>query len=131
MASVRKRTWTAPNGETKTAWMVDYYDSRGDRQRKHFAKKKAADAFRIDIEGQLRVMEFCLNLRPFCNLEQTSCVGFQASAGVNFYKTRSEHNESAIPPKLSVKAEVADWQGWPQAVIPASIQRQYRRRAAG
>jgi integrase len=44
MASVRKRTWTAPNGETKTAWMVDYYDSRGDRQRKHFEKKKAADA---------------------------------------------------------------------------------------
>src|SRR6516164_11108297 len=64
-------------------------------------------------------MEFCFNLRPFCNFEQTSCVGFQASAGVNFYKTRSEHNESAIHPKLSVKAEVADWQGWPQAVIPS------------
>jgi integrase len=33
---------------------VDYYDSRGDRQRKHFAAKKAADAFRINIEGQLQ-----------------------------------------------------------------------------
>ena len=29
---------------------------------------------------------------------------------VNFYKTRSEHNEPAIPPKLSVKADVADRQ---------------------
>ena len=54
MAAVRKRTWTAPTGETKTAWMVDYYDSRGDRQRKHFGTKKAADAFRISIEGQLQ-----------------------------------------------------------------------------
>jgi integrase len=34
--------------------MVDYSDSRGDRQRKHFPTKKAADAFRISIEGQLQ-----------------------------------------------------------------------------
>jgi hypothetical protein len=54
MASVRKRAWTAPSGETKTAWVVDYSDSRGDRQRKHFPTKKAADAFRINIEGQLQ-----------------------------------------------------------------------------
>jgi integrase len=53
MASVRKRSWTSLTGETKTAWFVDYYDSRGDRQRKHFANKKAADAFRISVEGQL------------------------------------------------------------------------------
>ena len=52
MASVRKRTWIA-GGETKTAWLVDYYDSRAQRQRKHFANKKAADAFRISVEGQL------------------------------------------------------------------------------
>jgi integrase len=54
MASVRKRTWTASWGETKTAWVVDYADNRGDRQRKHFPTKKAADAFRINIEGQLQ-----------------------------------------------------------------------------
>jgi integrase len=53
MASVRKRFWTSPSGETKAAWFVDYYDSRGQRQRKHFANKKAADAFRISVEGQL------------------------------------------------------------------------------
>ena len=54
MASVRKRTWITPSGETKTAWVVDYTDNRGDRQRKHFPTKKAADAFRINIEGQLQ-----------------------------------------------------------------------------
>src|SRR5215468_1069694 len=54
MASVRKRTWATPTGETKTAWMVDYSDSRGERQRKHFPTKKAADAFRISIEGQIQ-----------------------------------------------------------------------------
>jgi integrase len=53
MASVRKRTWTLA-GETKTAWVVDYADSRGVRQRKHFPNRKAADAFRISVEGQMQ-----------------------------------------------------------------------------
>ena len=53
MASVRKRTWTSA-GETKTAWVVDYADSHGVRQRKHFPSKKAADAFRISVEGQMQ-----------------------------------------------------------------------------
>ena len=54
MASVRRRTWQTANGETKAAWVVDYTDSRGDRQRKHYLSKKAADAFRIQVEGQMQ-----------------------------------------------------------------------------
>ena len=54
MASVRKRSWKAATGEAKAAWVVDYADSRGVRQRKHFPNKKAADAFRINIEGQIQ-----------------------------------------------------------------------------
>src|SRR2546422_4551684 len=54
MASVRRRTWKTEGGEAKSAWVVDYVDSRGDRQRKHFSNKKAADAFRIHIEGQMQ-----------------------------------------------------------------------------
>jgi integrase len=54
MTSIRKRVWKAPSGESKMAWVVDYADSRGARQRKHFPSKKAADAFRIDVEGQMR-----------------------------------------------------------------------------
>jgi integrase len=54
MASVRRRTWKTGNGEAKAAWVVDYTDSRGNRQRKHHLSKKAADAFRIQIEGQMQ-----------------------------------------------------------------------------
>ena len=55
MASVRKRTWKTASGEAKAAWVVDYTDNHGDRQRKHFSNKKAADAFRIQVEGQMQV----------------------------------------------------------------------------
>ena len=54
MASVRRRTWNTTSGEAKAAWVVDYSDSRGDRQRKHCLSKKVADAFRIHIEGQMQ-----------------------------------------------------------------------------
>ena len=54
MASVRKRTWKTASGEVKAAWVVDYVDCNGDRQRKHFLNKKAADAFRIHIESQIQ-----------------------------------------------------------------------------
>ena len=54
MASVRRRTWKTARGEAKAAWIVDYADNRGVRQRKHFFQKKGADAFRIHIEGQIQ-----------------------------------------------------------------------------
>ena len=54
MASVCKRNWKIATGEAKTAWIVDYTDNRSRRQRKHFQTKKAADSFRIKIEGQMQ-----------------------------------------------------------------------------
>lgn len=54
MASVRRRTWNTASGTAQAAWVVDYTDARGERQRKHFLNKKAADAFRIHIEGQMQ-----------------------------------------------------------------------------
>src|SRR5262245_8074177 len=54
MAKVRRRRWKNKVGEAKTAWVVDYTDSRGNRHRKHFLSKKAADAFRVHIEGQMQ-----------------------------------------------------------------------------
>ncbi|MBA3677900.1 MAG: site-specific integrase [Sphingosinicella sp.] len=47
MSSVRKRTWTSPNGEEKTRWVVDYKDSAGKRRAKQFVRKKEADAWLI------------------------------------------------------------------------------------
>lgn len=43
--SVRRREWTSPKGEPKSAWVVDYVDAGGKRRLKTFKLKKAADAF--------------------------------------------------------------------------------------
>lgn len=58
MASVRKRKWTTSRGEDRTAWCVDFSDTSGTRQRRHFATKREADAFRVEIEGQLKAGTF-------------------------------------------------------------------------
>lgn len=43
--SIRKREWTTPSGEARTAWLVDYRDTAGVRRAKQFLRKKDADAF--------------------------------------------------------------------------------------
>jgi len=53
MAKVRKREWTTAKGAEKTAYFVDYYDNHGDRQRRQFNKFRAAETFRVKMEGQL------------------------------------------------------------------------------
>jgi len=45
MTSIRKRTWSAPDGSERQAWQVDYRDAAGKRRSKQFARKKDADAF--------------------------------------------------------------------------------------
>ena len=50
MASIRKRTWKT-DGETHTAWAVDFVDQTGERHRRQFSTKREADAFRIEIEN--------------------------------------------------------------------------------
>ncbi|MGQ4272604.1 tyrosine-type recombinase/integrase [Terrihabitans sp. B22-R8] len=52
--SVRKRTWTTPKGETKTAWAVDYRDMAGTRRLKTFTRKKEADAFAATASVEVR-----------------------------------------------------------------------------
>ncbi len=52
--SVRKRTWTTPKGEAKTAWVVDYVDGTGKRRLKSFKLKKAADAFAATAHVEVR-----------------------------------------------------------------------------
>jgi integrase len=53
MASIRKREWKTTEGVQRTAYIVDYVDSRGGRQRQQFTRWKEADRFRIKIENQL------------------------------------------------------------------------------
>ena len=45
MTSIRRRTWTTPEGTDKTAWLVDYRDAAGKRRAKQFSRKKDAEAW--------------------------------------------------------------------------------------
>src|SRR5918911_4034281 len=53
MGSVRKRTWES-GGETKTAWVADYFDQSGTRRLKTFKTKKEADAELVRIQHEVR-----------------------------------------------------------------------------
>ncbi|MHC1547775.1 site-specific integrase [Phyllobacterium sp. K27] len=52
--SIRKRVWTNAKGEEKTAWVVDYPDTKGKRRLKTFAKKKDADQFAATAKVEVR-----------------------------------------------------------------------------
>jgi len=52
--SVRKREWTTPKGEAKSAWVVDYFDTAGKRRLKTFRLKKEADAFAATASVEVR-----------------------------------------------------------------------------
>ncbi|WP_037470639.1 tyrosine-type recombinase/integrase [Sinorhizobium fredii] len=52
--SVRKREWTSPKGEKKTAWVCDYVDTAGKRRLKTFTRKKDADSFAATASVEVR-----------------------------------------------------------------------------
>lgn len=54
MAKVWKREWINDKGEPCVAWRVSYYDANGKRGRQQFSSRSEADAFRVEIEGQIR-----------------------------------------------------------------------------
>src|SRR5262245_26167069 len=52
--SVRSRSWRSPNGEEKSAWVVDYFDQHGRRHLKTFARKREADAYHAQVAIDVR-----------------------------------------------------------------------------
>lgn len=54
MAAPRKRIWESADGKSRQAWVVDFTDSNGERQRKQFRTKADAEAFRSATEQQIR-----------------------------------------------------------------------------
>ena len=87
--SVRKRTWTTPSGESKTAWVVDY-SSQGQRRHKTFAKKRDADAYHAKVATEVRAGihsagstsiaeagELWLRSREAAGLERTTLVSYR------------------------------------------------------
>jgi integrase len=53
MASIRKRTWRNKDGE-QTAWVADYFDQGGKRHIKTFEAKKAAAAWLVEAQGEVK-----------------------------------------------------------------------------
>ncbi|MGO6724279.1 tyrosine-type recombinase/integrase [Rhizobium ruizarguesonis] len=51
--SVRKRTWTG-YGVEKEAWIVTYFDTKGVKRQKTFARKREADAFASKTDMEVR-----------------------------------------------------------------------------
>ena len=51
--SVRKRTWTG-HGVEKEAWIVTYFDTKGVKRQKTFARKREADAFASKTDTEVR-----------------------------------------------------------------------------
>jgi integrase len=54
IATIEKRRWTAPSGETKEAWRARFIDQNGIRRSKQFAKKKDADNWLVSTRNQVR-----------------------------------------------------------------------------
>jgi integrase len=52
--SVRKRQWRAANGETRTAWVCDYFDQNGKRRNETFATKGQAVAHHAQVVLDVR-----------------------------------------------------------------------------
>jgi integrase len=53
MTVIRKREWTSPMGESKSAWLVDYRDNFGNRRSKQFARKKDAEAWLVNASWEV------------------------------------------------------------------------------
>jgi len=52
--TVHKRSWVTRKGEEKTAWVADYFDQHGKRHRKHFATKRAGDAWLTQAKTEVK-----------------------------------------------------------------------------
>lgn len=53
MATITKRRWKTGKGEEREAWTLAYTDRTGKRHKEQFAKRKEADARRVEVEGQI------------------------------------------------------------------------------
>jgi integrase len=96
--SVRARCWQSPNGESKTAWVVDYFDQYGKRHLKTFARKRDADVHHarvaVDVRAGThtadshsimvaRAGELWLQDREAAGLEPTTLANYRVYLGIH------------------------------------------------
>lgn len=53
MATITKRHWTTGSGEAREAWVLAFTDANGKRHKHQHSTKRAADAHRVEVEGQV------------------------------------------------------------------------------
>jgi integrase len=95
LASIRKRTWTNGKGEKRSAYILDYVDSRQKRRRKQFDRYKTADKFRVKIEGELANGTYRSGSDRVTVTEM--CVSY-----LNYAQGRMERNERMTRKMLTV-----------------------------
>lgn len=82
MSSIRKRTWTSPAGETKTAWLVDYRDQMENRRHKQFARKKDAEQWLTQAAWEVSK-----------GVHTADSVSVTVAAAADLWIARAEQNE--------------------------------------
>ncbi|PSH68551.1 site-specific integrase [Phyllobacterium brassicacearum] len=101
--STRKRTWTNAKGEEKTAWVVDYADTKGKRRLKTFKLKKAADQFAATATVEVREGVHVAD-RASVTVEKAGSLwlasGEKAGLGRSTINQRKSHLEHHIKPMI-------------------------------
>ncbi len=104
--SVRKRAWTTPKGEERTAWVVNYTDTNGTRRLKTFQRKKEADAYAatagVEVRDGTHVADSAtVTVGEACDLWLKSCgaAGLEQST-IDQYE---QHVRLHIKPAIGVK----------------------------
>lgn len=53
MATITRRKWKTGKGVEREAWVLAYTDASGKRHKQQYAKKREAEARRVEVEGQI------------------------------------------------------------------------------
>lgn len=101
--SIRRRTWTSPNGEQREAWVVDYFDATKKRRLKTFKRKKEAEAFAATASVEIRQGVHVADSET-CTVEQAGKFWMSAGTAAGLERTtidqRRQHFELHIVPLI-------------------------------
>jgi len=103
--SVRKREWTTPKGVEKSAWVVDYHDTTGQRRLKTFAKKRDADKFSATASVEVREG---VHVADSASVSVYKAGALWISSGENAGLERSTINQRKSHLELHIKPLIGD-----------------------
>ena len=106
MATITKRAWKTGKGEQREAWVLAFTDRSGKRHKQQFAKKREADAKRIEVEGQIRGNSFRATKHTVADaidayarhLEERNASGQKVATG--YFRNTKAQLETYVRPHL-------------------------------